>query len=184
MILDRRVMTVKRALYRSLILASVLHGPSALAGTPDEIRVPGEIPGAALHAEGAQIYACQPDAANQLVWQAHEPAATLMDGDNSIGRHYAALHWETVDARTLVWEHKDGSSVKARIVARAEGRTADDLPWLKFRVVAQTGNGLFYGVTHVQRINTLGGMAGGACTQAGAYRSVPYAADYVFWRAE
>jgi len=184
MILDRRVMTIVRASCRSLVLASLLHGTLALAGTPDEIRVPGEIPGAALHAEGAQIYECQPDATNQLVWQAREPAATLMDGDNSVGRHYAALHWETVDARTLVWEHKDGSSVKARIVARAAGRTADDLPWLKFRVVAQTGNGLFYGVTHVQRINTQGGVARGPCTQAGAYRSVPYSADYVFWRAE
>ena len=66
-------MTMKRALYRSLVLASVLHGSSALAGMPDEIGVPGEIPGAALHAEGAQIYECQLDAANRLVWQAREP---------------------------------------------------------------------------------------------------------------
>ncbi|WP_240535268.1 DUF3455 domain-containing protein [Bradyrhizobium sp. YR681] len=177
-------MTMKTALYRSVILASVLCASSALAGTPDEIRVPGEIPGTALHAEGAQIYECRPDAANRLVWQAREPAATLMDGDNSVGRHYAALHWEAVDPRTLVWEHKDGSSVKARIVASAMGRTEDDLPWLKFGAVAQTGNGLLYGVTHVQRINTQGGVARGPCTQAGAYRSVPYSADYVFWRAE
>jgi len=184
MILDRKVMTMKRALYRSLVLASVLHGSSALAGMPDEIGVPGEIPGAALHAEGAQIYECQLDAANRLVWQAREPAATLMDGDNSVGHHYAALHWEAVDARTLVWEHKDGSSVKARIVARAAGRTEDDLPWLKFGVITQSGNGLLYGVTHVQRINTQGGVVRGPCTQAGAYRSAPYSADYVFWRAE
>ncbi|WP_347336769.1 DUF3455 domain-containing protein [Bradyrhizobium neotropicale] len=146
--------------------------------------MPGEIPGIALHAEGAQIYECQPDAANQLVWQAREPAATLMDGDNSVGRHYAALHWESVDAGTLVWEHKDGSSVKAKVVARVAGRTADDMPWLKFTVVTQTGNGLFYGVTHVQRINTEGGMVKGPCDQAGIFRSVPYSADYVFWRAE
>jgi len=184
MILDLGVMTVKRALHRGFVLAGLLHGSLALAGTPDEIRVPGEIPGAALHAEGAQIYECQRDGENQLVWQAREPAAALMDGDNSVGRHYAALHWEAVDARTLVWEHKDGSAVKARIVVRAAGRTGDDLPWLKFGVVTQTGNGLFYGVTHVQRINTQGGMARGPCDEPGAYRSVPYSADYVFWRAE
>ncbi|WP_245326899.1 DUF3455 domain-containing protein [Bradyrhizobium sacchari] len=147
-------MIVQSVLYRSLVLASVLHGSSALAAMPDEIRVPGELPGAALHAEGAQIYECKAGDANQLVWQAREPAAALMDGDNSVGHHYAALHWETVDARTLVWEHKDGSLVKARIVARAAGRTDGDLPWLKFVVITQTGNGLFYGVTHVQRINT------------------------------
>jgi hypothetical protein len=184
MILDREVMAVARLPGGSAVLASALYGASAFAGMPDEIRVPEEIPGTALHAEGAQIYECQPDAANQLVWQAREPAATLMDGDNSVGRHYAAMHWETVDASTLMWEHKDGSSVKAKIVARIAGRTADDLPWLKFGVITQTGNGLLYGVTHVQRINTQGGMARGQCDQAGAYRSVPYSADYVFWRAE
>jgi len=101
-----------------------------------------------------------------------------------IGRHYAALHWEAVDASTLMWEHKDGSSVKAKIVAQVAGRSADDLPWLKFGVITQRGDGLFYGITHVQRINTQGGVTRGACQQAGAYRSVPYSADYVFWRAE
>src|SRR6266702_1762905 len=184
MILDREVMSVARLLDGSAVVASVLYGASALAGMPDEIRVPGEIPGIALHAEGAQIYECQLDAGNKLVWQAREPAATLMDGGNSVGRHYAALHWETVDASALMWEHKDGSSVKAKIVARVAGRTAEDLPWLKLGVITQTGNGLFYGVTHVQRINTQGSMAAGSCEQAGAYRSVPYSADYVFWRAE
>jgi hypothetical protein len=184
MILDREVMSVARLLGGSAVVASVLYGTSAFAGMADEIRVPGEIPGIALHAEGAQIYECQLDAANRLVWQAREPTATLMDGGNSVGRHYAALHWETVDASTLTWEHKDGSSVKAKIVAGVAGRRAEDLPWLKFGVITQTGNGLFYGVTHVRRINTQGGMAAGSCEQAGAYRSVPYSADYVFWRAE
>jgi hypothetical protein len=177
-------MTVASLLSRSAVVASVLLGVQALAGTPDEIRVPGEIPGTVLHAEGAQIYECRPDAAHQLVWQAREPTATLMDGDKSVGRHYAALHWEAVDAGTLMWEHKDGSSVKAKIVAKAAGRGADDLPWLKFGVIKQSGDGLFYGVSHVQRINTLGGMIRGACQPAGTYRSVPYSADYVFWRVE
>jgi len=184
MILDRRVMTSAQWLYRSLVLAGLWYGPSALAATLDEIRVPGEIPGAALHAEGAQIYECQSDAANKLVWQPREPAATLLDAGISVGRHYAALHWETVDADTLVWEHKDGSSVKAKTVARIDGRAGDDLPWLKFKVIAQTGNGMFYGVTHVQRINTQGGLVQGPCNQPGGYRSVPYSADYIFWRAE
>ena len=184
MILDREVMSVARLLGGSAVVASVLYGASAYAGGPDEIRVPGEIPGVALHAEGAQIYECQLDAANKLVWQAREPTATLMDGGNSVGHHYAALHWEAVDASTLMWEHKDGSSVKAKIVAQVAGRSADDLPWLKFGVITQRGDGLFYGITHVQRINTQGGVTRGACQQAGAYRSVPYSADYVFWRVE
>lgn len=184
MILDHGVMAKAQLFFRSLILASVLVGPPSFARVPDEIRVPGEIPGTSLHAEGAQIYECQPDAAKQLVWQPREPAATLMDGSNSVGRHYAALNRDTVDGSTLVWEHKDGSSVKARIVVRIAGRAADDLPWLKFKTVAQTGDGLFHGVTHIQRINTQGGLLRGPCDQAGGYRSIPYSADYVFWRVE
>jgi hypothetical protein len=38
-------------------------------------------------------------------------------------------------------------------------------------------------VTTVQRINSHGGAAQGACDQAGAFRSVPYSADYVFLSA-
>ena len=71
----------------------------------------------------------------------------------------------------------------AKIVATAAGVTADDLPWLKLRVVSQNGNGLFYGVSHVQRINTKGGIAQGSCDKAGGFLSVPYSADYIFWRA-
>lgn len=155
-----------------------------MAGTPDEIRVPGEIPGTVLHAEGAQIYECRRDPTNQLVWQVREPTATLIDRGKSVGRHSAAQHWDTVDASTLMWEHKDGSFVMAKIVAQAAGRSADDLPWLKFGVITQSGDGLFFGASHVQRINTQGGVLRGTCQQAGTYRSVPYSADYVFWRVE
>ena len=38
-------------------------------------------------------------------------------------------------------------------------------------------------VTTVQQINSHGGAAQGACDQAGAFRSVPYSADYVFLSA-
>jgi hypothetical protein len=37
-------------------------------------------------------------------------------------------------------------------------------------------------VTTVQRVNTTGGKAEGTCNKAGAYRSIPYSADYVFLR--
>lgn len=184
MICDRSVTRRARWRHHVLVLGCVLWALPVLAGVPDEIGIPGEIPGIALHAEGAQIYECQAEGARQPHWQPREPAAILMDGDRSVGRHYAALHWESVDAGTLIWEHNDGSLVKARIVAGLAGRGPDDLPWLKFDVTAQTGNGLFYGVTHVQRINAQGGLISGVCDQVGAYRSVPYSADYVFWRAE
>ena len=166
-----------------LLLASTC-GVRAETAIPDALVAAGEHAVLTLHAEGAQIYECKAGDGGKLAWAFREPIATLIEGGNSVGRHYAALHWEYVDPGTLVWEHKDGSSVKAKIVAQVAGRSADDLPWLKFGVITQRGDGLFYGVSHVQRINTLGGVTRGACQQAGAYRSVPYSADYVFWRVE
>jgi Protein of unknown function (DUF3455) len=168
----------------AVVIAIALSGCPALAEIPQQIAVPGEIPASAIHAEGAQIYQCEANSENRLIWRFREPIATLMVDGNPVGRHYAALHWDYVDASTPVWEHKDGSAVKARVVARVAGVTSNDIPWLKLRVVSQTGNGTLYGATHVQRINTQGGMVEGPCEKAGSYLSVPYSADYVFWRAD
>jgi hypothetical protein len=101
-----------------------------------------------------------------------------------VGRHYAGLRWGHVDESKLRWEYVDGSAVQARIVASAAGAYANDIPWLKMDVVTQTGGGVLYGVTAVQRINTRGGMATRACGLAGSFLSVPYSADYVFWRED
>jgi hypothetical protein len=110
-------------------------------------------------------------------------ATLIFDGD-TVGRHYAALRWGHIDDTKLRWEHVDGSAVQARIVARAPGAGPNDIPLLRLDVVSQTGNGVLYGVTAVQRINTRGGMARGSCDQADSYLSVPYTAEYVFWRED
>jgi hypothetical protein len=44
------------------------------------------------------------------------------------------------------------------------------------------GKGLLTDVTTVQRINTRGGKFEGDCGNAGALKSAPYSADYVFLR--
>jgi hypothetical protein len=49
-------------------------------------------------------------------------------------------------------------------------------------VISRRGSGILAGVTTVQRINTNGGKLEGACDKPGAFRSVPYSADYVFLR--
>jgi hypothetical protein len=38
------------------------------------------------------------------------------------------------------------------------------------------------GVITIQRLNTLGGVAEGSCEIAGTLQSVPYSADYAFYR--
>lgn len=167
-----------------LIATLFLSAARSVAQIPEAIAVPGEIPATLLHAEGAQIYQCAAGPHDQLVWQPREPIATLMRHGNTVGRHYGGMHLEQVDAATPRWEHNDGSSVRAKIVATVAGITVDDLPRLKFRVVSQNGDGLFYGVSHVQRINTRGGVVQGSCDKAGSLLSVPYSADYLFWLAD
>ena len=126
-----------------------------------------------IHAEGAQIYECAPGNEGKLAWVFREPIATLLLDDKTVGRHYAGP----------TWEHGDGSAVTGKAVGNAPGATANDIPWLKLDVVNRRGSGTLADVTTVQRINSHGGAAQGACDQAGAFRSVPYSGDYVFLSA-
>jgi hypothetical protein len=70
--------------------------------------------------------------------------------------------------------------VTGKVAGRAPGATANDIPLLKLEVTYLRGKGRLTGATTIQRINTKGGMADGACENSGAYLSVPYSADYTF----
>ena len=108
---------------------------------PSAIAVPGGVSAAVLQEEGAQIYQFEHDSRNQIRWQPREPIATLiLDGD-TVGRHSGGLHWGHIDETRLRWEHADGSTVQARIVASAPAAGPDDIPWLRLEVISQTGNG-------------------------------------------
>ena len=156
--------------FTTLAIAAVLPVSVACAEVPDAIAAPGETTVALLHAEGAQLYACKANPTGQLVWQFREPIATLLDGEKTVGRHYAGPQWELADS----------SAVEGRVTGRAAGATPQDIPLLKLEVAARRGSGLLADVSTVQRINTRGGVAEGSCPSAGALLSVPYAADYVF----
>jgi hypothetical protein len=142
------------------------------AQVPDAIAAPGEVAIVTIHAEGAQIYECKADSGGKLVWQFREPIATLMMDGKTVGRHFAGPGWELAD----------GSAVTGKMAGRAPGATAKDIPLLKLEVTSQRGTGQLTGASSIQRINTKGGVAEGACEHAGAFLSVPYAADYVFLR--
>jgi hypothetical protein len=156
----------------SILIVILMLMTGASAQVPDVISAPGETVVTTLHAEGAQVYECKPDGGGKLVWQFREPIATLLLDGNTAGRHSAGPSWEL----------SDGSVVGGRAVARAPGATAKDIPWLKLEATERHGSGLLSGITTVQRVNTQGGVAVGACPQPGAYLSVAYAADYVFLR--
>jgi len=155
----------------TLLLLSGL-GVSAKAQTPlpDAIAASGETVVLTVHAEGAQVYECKAGTDGKLAWAFREPIATLLVDGKTIGRHYAGPNWE----------HIDGSAVVGKATGNAPGATADDIAWLKLQVVSSRGSGVLTGVTTVQRINTKGGKLDGACDKAGAFKSAPYSAEYVF----
>ena len=146
--------------------------PATGAPAPAAIAVAGKTIVATFHAEGAQVYACKAGGDGKLAWVFREPIATLILGGQTVGRHYAGP----------IWEHMDGSTVTGKVVGTAAGATAADVPWLKLDIVNRRGAGMMADVTGIQRINTHGGVLSGMCETAGAFRGVPYSADYVFWR--
>jgi hypothetical protein len=162
----------KPTAFAILLLSGSLASASAETPLPDAIAAPGETTVITLHAEGAQVYDCKADASGKLGWAFREPIATMMLDSKTVGRHYAGPNWE----------HSDGSAVVGKAAGNAPGATPNDIPWLKLAVVSQRGSGVLSGVTTVQRINTQGGKLDGACDKAGATRSAPYSADYVFLR--
>jgi uncharacterized protein DUF3455 len=147
---------------------------AARAEVPEAIAAPGQTLVATVHAEGAQVYECKADTSGKLAWAFREPIATLVADGKTVGRHFAGPTWEMAD----------GSAVVAKVAGRAPGASAQDIPLLKLEVVSQRGNGQLSGVTTVQRLDTRGGTAEGPCGHAGAFLSVPYAADYAFYRKE
>jgi len=144
----------------------------AAAELPGTIAAQGEALITTLHAAGAQIYECKPDTTGKRVWQFREPIATLFIAGKTVGRHYAGPTWELTD----------GSAVTGKVAASSPGTTTDDIPLLKLAATSWRGKGQLSGATTIQRLGTKGGSLEGPCDLFGALRSVPYAADYVFYR--
>jgi hypothetical protein len=163
----------KRFAFALLLLSgSLVSAAAAEPPLPGAIAAPGETVVLSVHAEGAQVYECKAGADGKLAWAFREPIATLLAEGKTVGRHYAGP----------TWEHSDGSAVVGKVAGSAPGATPNDITWLKLDVVSRRGSGILSPVTTVQRINTAGGKLDGACDKAGAWRSMPYSADYVFLR--
>jgi len=144
----------------------------AAAELPDTIAAHGEVLITTLHAAGAQIYECKPDSTGTRVWQFREPIATLFVAGKTVGRHFAGPTWELAD----------GSAVTGKVAGSSPGTTTDDIPLLKLAATSWRGKGQLSGATTIQRLGTKGGSLEGPCDSFGAFRSVPYSADYVFYR--
>ena len=162
-----------RTISGCILAILILPMPAASAEIPDAIAAPGEALVATVHAQGAQVYECALDPSGKLAWQFREPIATVLVEGKTVGRHYAGPNWE--------WS--DGSAIVAKVSGSASGATAADIPLLKLEVVSRRGtDGLLSEVVTIQRLNTKGGVAQGPCETAGLLLSVPYSADYTFYK--
>ena len=80
------------------------------------------------------------------------------------------------------WESSSGSKVVGTVDKKCTP-DPDSIPWLLLKASASEGPGIFDGVTFIQRVNTVGGLApttGGSAT--GEEVRVPYTAEYFFYR--
>ncbi|HET6533223.1 MAG TPA: DUF3455 domain-containing protein [Actinoplanes sp.] len=127
-----------------------------------------------FRAAGVQNYGC-PNGA----WTLLEPAATLTGITLNPVRRDTAIHF-----RGPSWQSAtDGSLVEGAAVANAPSDTPNSIPQLLIRATLVRGAGTFGGVTFIQRLDTVGGVApAGACT-AGQTRAVRYTAVYRFFTA-
>jgi len=168
---------MKRFKLLALVMAAAAVPAAAGAAVPPPdvpsgIAVTGhEKPFLATHAEGVQIYACRAGA-----WVLVAPRAVLY-GENGkkIADHFGGPTWQATDGSSVVGKRVDGVTVDPGAIQ-----------WLLLSATPLAGSAgdRLAGTTHIQRINTKGGLAPAAadCVAEGAQVEIPYTADYVFWK--
>jgi hypothetical protein len=130
-----------------------------------------------LGARGAQIYACEaaPNDPAAFAWTFKAPDAELLNTRGEVvGTHFGGPTWQA----------NDGSAVVAAVAERADAPKGKAIPWLLLEATSHTGSGAFATVTHIQRLDTVGGVApkkGCDEDHAGDVKRVPYKATYAFF---
>lgn len=128
---------------------------------------------------GELTYECREKqgAAGTFEWAFVAPTATLWDANRTkaVGKYYGGPTWES----------SDGSKVTGKQLAIAPATNAGAIPLQLVQAAPATGTGAMQGVTYIQRLNTVGGVApqeACAASSAGQRRQVKYEADYVFYK--
>lgn len=137
----------------------------------------GHRPAMTLKGIGLLTYECRAKAGmgGDFEWVFAGPDAALQDMQGiKVGRYYGGP----------TWEHQDGSKVTGKQLAVAPGAPGA-IPLQLVQAAPAMGTGAFTGVTYIQRVNTIGGVAPSApcnATRTGAKQAVSYSADYVFYK--
>jgi hypothetical protein len=128
---------------------------------------------------GELTYECREKqgAAGTFEWTFVAPTATLWDANRTkaVGKYYGGPTWES----------SDGSRVTGKQLAIAPATNTGAIPLQLVQAAPAMGNGVMQGVTYIQRLNTVGGIAPKEpceASSAGQRRQVKYEADYVFYK--
>ena len=183
--LIRTKTTIVRLIATSCLLVAVVAGFAVASHEQDENQhcrpVPTGIPralsvpddeclGEHLQGSGVQIYTCAAGA-----WSLLAPEANLTD---PVSRAYRGNHF-----LGPAWQDRDGSKIHGVKAASAAAPNAvADIPWLLLNVTDESGPGRFSNVKHVQRIETVGGVAPAGSCASGSQIGVSYSATYLFYR--
>ena len=115
--------------------------------------------------------------AGQFEWTFAGPEATLQDRKGrAMGRYFGP---------PATWALNDGSALTGAQLAVAPA-AAGSIPLQLVKANPATGSGALVGVTHIQRVDTRGGVAPALpCGRAemNQRQIVKYQADYIFWKA-
>lgn len=145
------------------------------AHVPEALNPPADVTlQLALPASGVQIYACTaPKPGEAPAWTLEGPHATLGTAQSPELIHFAGPTWEALD----------GSSCKGAKLASADAPDPKAVAWLLLSATP-SGTGTLAHVTHVQRLETVGGKApatGCDAAHLGEKVLVPYRASYYFY---
>lgn len=128
---------------------------------------------------GEITYAClaNKDMAGQYAWTFAGPDAKLLDrSGKQVGKYFGP---------PATWAAMDGSAITGKQLAVSSGG-AGNIPLQLVQANPAVGMGAMSGITHIQRVKTVGGVApASACgaSNLGAKQTVTYQADYIFWKA-
>ena len=115
--------------------------------------------------------------ADQFEWVFVGPDAKLNDRNGKqVGKYYGP---------PATWESMDGSKLTGAQVAVAPS-AAGNIPYQLVKANPVMGSGAMTGVTYIQRVKTMGGVAPAmacAASNMGSKQIVKYQADYIFYKA-
>ena len=148
--------------------------PSPSLGFFSKIKAPANHePALQLASRGVQIFRCEKRDTGSI-WAFRQPQAELLDANGKVvGRHGA----------NFSFEHDDGSRLVSSVAAYDEAPKPTDLRWLLL-TTRSFGKGALENVSHVQRVDTSGGMPPARCesAQLNQLLRVDFTSNFIFYR--